>query len=264
MASKKDRFSRQVRKELGQDEPAGPAESAEEKKPQTREDMSGLVSDVRKSGQSRKDQSKPESGDADSKENQPSTVESGKAPQKAKKENTKNRKYTGSTPMARSRNVYNVSGDVRLEDYTEKAPSRDLGPILKAAGIALIVILIGFGIYRAVQFMMMPSYMLAVASEPITASNIESLAGADPALTSSNPLHIRFEWPPGSLTTDYLRIQIDRIEGGSLTEEAMLGRRPPRTANYIYFLGPMDTGRYRITVTDQSGTTLASKEIEVR
>lgn len=250
MASKKDRFSKQVRKELGQEEPEATgsqkAEPQAEDRPTTEKDMSELVSDVRKTKDSARQQNRQEDHRTEQKSS-----------------SAKNR-YQGSSSMARSRNVYNVSSDIRLEDYTEKAPSRDLGPILRAAGVVLIVIMIIFGIYRFVQFLMMPSYQLAVSSQQITESNIKELVSAEPILSAASPMHIRFEWPPGSLTTDYLRIRIDRMDAGSLVEEAMLGRRPPRTANYIYFLGPMDSGAYRITVSDADGTTLASKEVEVR
>ena len=250
MASKKDKFRRQVQKELGQDpESDSTASGKNAREPSDAGDqMSGLVSDVRKEREKK-----------DGTRRLPGSMSSDQEPSGGNRN-----RNTGKDRMARSRNVYNVSSDVRLEDYTEKGESRDFGPILRIVGVILVVLLIAFGIYRAVGWLMMPSYQLAIAGQEITDSNLEQFSSGVVNIQPGQPLHIRFQWPVGTLETDYLRITVEKAEGASYAEEAVMGRRPPRTANYIYFMGPMDAGAYRVIVTDAGGSVLSSREVVVR
>lgn len=174
---------------------------------------------------------------------------------------------TGATErMARKRDsIYNVSSDIRLEDYTEADRQRSNNSIFKMAGVLAVALIIGVLIWQAAAWLLAPSYQLAVANQEITAANIEQFSkGPVARLSASSPVHIRFQWEPGELKTDYLKILVERDEGGNFLEEAVLGRRPPRTASYIYFMGPLDSGKYRIQVLDAGGAVLSDRDLELQ
>jgi hypothetical protein len=181
-------------------------------------------------------------------------------------DSTGHSKKTGARSMARKReSIYNVSSDIRLEDYTEADRQKSNNSMFKMAGVVAVLIVIGFVIWQAALWLMAPTYQLAISNQEITAANIEQLAaGPVSRLSATSPVHIRFQWEPGELKTDYLKIMVEREEGSSFVEEAVLGRRPPRTASYIYFMGPLDSGKYRIQVLDGSGSVLADRDLELQ
>ena len=176
--------------------------------------------------------------------------------------------YSRKPIMARTRDsVYNVSSDIRLEDYTESNPDGGggVGAALRiGAGLVLLIVLL-YGVYSAGSLLFAPSYTLAVASTPLNAANAVEFAASERVSTAAgSPVYIHFQWEEGELATDYVKIQIDRVNpGGGEIEEAILARRPPITANYIQFAGPLEVGKYRITVTDRSGRRLADRMVTV-
>lgn len=181
-------------------------------------------------------------------------------------DSTGHSKKTGARPMARKReSIYNVSSDIRLEDYTEADRQKSNNSLFKMAGVVAVLLLLGFVIWQAAMYLMAPSYQLAMSNQEITGANIEQFT-ADPVsrLSAASPVHIRFQWPAGELKTDYLKILVERAEGSTYVEEAVLGRRPPRTASYIYFMGPLDAGKYRVQVLDASGSVLADRDLELQ
>lgn len=170
--------------------------------------------------------------------------------------------------MARTRDsVYNVSSDIRLEDYTDSSSEGGggIGAALRiGAGVVLLLFLL-YGLYILGGMLFAPSYTLAVSSTPVTPENALQFAEAERVSTAAGqPVYIHFQWEEGELTTDYVKIQVDRINpGGGEIEEAILARRPPITANYIQFAGPLEVGKYRITVTDRNGRRLADRVVNV-
>ncbi|MBL8019764.1 MAG: hypothetical protein JNM27_08880 [Leptospirales bacterium] len=167
---------------------------------------------------------------------------------------------------SRRDSIYNISSDIRLEDYTDGGGTSGGGAGGKARLIAggLLVVVLGFGVYYAGGWLFGPKYMLAVSSQEITAENVEDLAGEEPSLSAGHDVHIRFQWPEEKLKATYLKVKVDRVDGGQAEEQAVLGQKPPRTANYVYFKGPLDPGQYHVEVLDESGTTLRDKEFRVR
>lgn len=167
---------------------------------------------------------------------------------------------------SRRDSIYNISSDIRLEDYTDGGGTSGGGAGGKARLIAggLLVVVLGFGVYYAGGWLFGPKYMLAVSSQEITAENVEDLAGEEPSLSAGHDVHIRFQWPEEKLKATYIKVKVDRVDGGQAEEQAILGQKPPRTANYVYFKGPLDPGQYHVEVLDESGTTLKDKEFRVR
>jgi hypothetical protein len=53
------------------------------------------------------------------------------------------------------------------------------------------------------------------------------------------------------------------MEGNSLSEEAVLGRRIPKTVNYIYFAGQIDPGTYMVKVLDRERKLILERKIEI-
>lgn len=179
------------------------------------------------------------------------------------------RRYPG-MEMKKSRrdSIYNISSDIRLEDYTDGGSGSSSGGGIggKAriiAGVALVGLL-GTGIYYFAGWIFGPSYVLAVAQEDINAENAEEISKRDASLIAGEPVHIRFQWEEEGLKATYLRIKVDRVEGTSAEEQAVLGQKPPRTANYIYFRGPLDPGDYHVEVQDESGSVLRDKDFKIR
>ncbi|MEQ9362876.1 MAG: hypothetical protein RIF32_01455 [Leptospirales bacterium] len=170
-----------------------------------------------------------------------------------------------SMPKTRD-SIYNVSSDIRLEDYTEgnggSGGGGRMGTIAKIGGVIVLLAVLGWGGQQLMFWLDAPSYRITVANELIDESNATSLAES-PALvlSSSAPVHIRFDWEEGDLTTDFLRIEILHAAGGQV--EAAQERRPPLTANYVYFMGPLDPGSYRIRVLDREQVLLVERDFRV-
>ncbi len=170
-----------------------------------------------------------------------------------------------SMPKTRD-SIYNVSSDIRLEDYTEGSSGSGgggrMGTIAKIGGVLLLLGLLGWGGQQFLLWLDAPVYRVTVANELIDDTNAASLAAA-PAivLSSSAPVHIRFDWEEGDLATDFLRIEILHAAGGQV--EAAQERRPPLTANYVYFMGPLDPGSYRIRVLDRESSLLVERDFRV-
>ncbi|MBI3394728.1 MAG: hypothetical protein HY042_02725 [Spirochaetia bacterium] len=168
--------------------------------------------------------------------------------------------------MARSReSVYNVSSDIRLEDYTDDAGGGSrYTTIAKYGGIGVVAFLIIFGIYK---LLFGPSFVLAVAGSEIDEANAKTVSDVEHVTVSPGaPVYIRFQWKAGDLKTDYLKVKIDRVgeSGGKDDEEALLGRKTPKTANYIYYmLEPLDSGKYHVQVITRDGDTLREKDFAV-
>jgi len=167
---------------------------------------------------------------------------------------------------SRRDSIYNISSDIRLEDYTDGGSTSGGGIGGKARIIAgaLLFVLLGLGIYYLAGWILGPRYHLAVASQDITAENIEELEGREPSLSAGTDVHIRFQWPEEKLKATYIKVKVDRVDGGSKEEQAVLGQKPPRTANYVYFKGPLDPGVYHVEVMDESGSVMKDKEFKVR
>ncbi len=173
---------------------------------------------------------------------------------------------SSSRSMPKSRDsIYNVSSDIRLEDYTEGGGggggSGRLGMIARIGGLIVLVLLLWWGGSALVGYLTAPTYRLAIANEYIDDANAQSFADRDPILVSSGaPVYVRFDWEEGELATDYLKIEIVRTGGG---EEAVMGRRTPTTVNYIYFMGPLDPGNYELRVLDREENVLSNREFRV-
>ena len=170
--------------------------------------------------------------------------------------------------MAASRDsIYNVSSDIQLEDYTEKSSEAQAHPSrVKFFGSLALIVVLFYSIYRFFAYINAPEYKLAIANEYIDDGNIANIAKVDKVNVSANkPVYIRFDWgAAGELQTDYLRIAIYKLVSDSKQEEASLGRRKPVTANYIYFMGPLEAGQYLLEVSDRKGDILKTKNFEVR
>ncbi len=237
----------------------------EDRKASTAADSSGNTDESSRSNSS---QSHGSEGTSDRKdrENRPSSGKKDRMGGSERIDSTGHSKKTGARSMARKReSIYNVSSDIRLEDYTEADRQKSNNSMFKVAGVVAVLIIIGFVIWQAATWLMAPAYQLAISNQEITAANIEQLAtGPVSRLSATAPVHIRFQWEPGELQTDYLKIMVEREEGSAFIEEAVLGRRPPRTASYIYFMGPLDSGKYRIQVLDASGSVLADRDLELQ
>ncbi len=164
--------------------------------------------------------------------------------------------------------TYNITGDIRLEDYInakEERPIWKKGIMYRWIGIGLLVLLVVGGLWTFIAWIFTPDYKLGIATVELTSQNIDDYVDTESLMPApGQPIHIRFEWQPGSLDTDYLKIIIEKKEGARYRTEAELGRRPPRTANYLYFYGPLDPGDYRVEVWDRGGDVLEGKEIHIR
>lgn len=169
-----------------------------------------------------------------------------------------------SMPKTRD-SIYNVSSDIRLEDYTEGnggSGGGRMGTIAKIGGVIVLLALLGWGGQQLMLWLDAPTYRVTVANELIDETNAASLAEVQAlVLSSSAPVHIRFDWEEGDLATDFLRIEILRAAGGQV--EAAQERRPPLTANYVYFMGPLDPGSYQIRVLDRDKAVLVQRDFRV-
>lgn len=173
--------------------------------------------------------------------------------------------------MAKSRDsIYNVSSDIRLEDYTEASSAGGgggFGNIGRIVGGIVLVAILGAGIYSLFTWIFGPDYILAVASEEISEENIEDIAKRDDVeISTGSAVHIRFQWDEGDLKTNYLKIKIENTSKNE-EEEASMSRKTPASANYIYYVyspGPMEPGKYTVKVMDREEDVLEEKEFQVQ
>ena len=169
-----------------------------------------------------------------------------------------------SMPKTRD-SIYNVSSDIRLEDYTEGSGGSGggrMGTVAKIGGAIVLLALLGWGGQQLISWFSAPSYRITVANELIDETNAERLGEVrNLQLNSSAPVHIRFDWEEGDLTTDFLRIEILQAASGDV--EAAQERKPPMTTNYVYFMGPLDPGSYEIRVLDREKEVLAERDFRV-
>lgn len=263
MASKKDKLGQAARSRI--DESMG---KPEEKLP--RSNMEEFVRDMKGEGPpaGASEKAEPVTPPVPPRNAEASPGEETKRVSRQDASSETGRRHPG-MEMKKSRrdSIYNISSDIRLEDYTDGGSGSSGGGIggksRIIAGIALVGLL-GTGIYYFAGWLFAPSFILAVAQEDLTAENIEEIAARDAVLSAGEPVHIRFQWEEDQLKATYLRIKVDRVEGGSAEEEAILGQKPPRTATYIYFKGPLDPGDYHVEVQDESGSILEDKEFKIR
>ncbi|MBW7858165.1 MAG: hypothetical protein H3C43_07735 [Leptonema sp. (in: Bacteria)] len=237
MASKKDRLSRQIRDEV--------------EKNMGDSGMSGFVDDVA----SRRN---------DSEENQ--EVKSSYQKEKPMKQGSGAGDFRVSQDKRDS--VYNISGDIRLEDYTESKKNNRFWQkegFFRYVGFGFLSIVAIVVIWSFFGWLFGPKYKLAISTVELTEANINDfLDTKSVVLAAGQPIHIRFQWSEGDLDTDYLKILIQKKGESDFEEEAVLGRRPPQTATYIYFYGPLDHGDYKITVFDRKGSTLKERDLKIR
>ncbi|GIX40964.1 MAG: hypothetical protein KatS3mg129_3276 [Leptospiraceae bacterium] len=158
--------------------------------------------------------------------------------------------------------IYNVSADLRLEDYVEDNQKREYGPIIRNVLIFLLILLLIAGIWQLGMWLFAPKYYLSISNTEITEENYKNfLENNTISLYPGQLLHIRFTYLEKK--SDYYTIQILRMEGNTLTEEAILGRKIPKTVNYIYFAGPIDPGSYVVKVLDKQRNVIVERNIEV-
>ncbi len=164
--------------------------------------------------------------------------------------------------MSKRDSIYNVSADLRLEDYTEDIQKKEYGPFLKNLLIILLVILLLAGLWKLATWLFAPKYYLSISTTEINESNYKDfLEQKQFSLATQQMIHIRFTWV--EKISNYYTIQILKNNGQNWVEEAILGRRIPSTANYIYFAGPLDQGNYKIKVFDENKKLLTERDIEV-
>ncbi len=158
--------------------------------------------------------------------------------------------------------IYNISADLRLEDYVEDNQKKEYTPIIKNIAIFLLILLLIAGIWKIGLWLFSPNYYLSIANTEITEDNYKSfLNNKQISLYPGQIIHIRFTYLKKD--SDYYSIQILKKEGGTLTEEAILGRKIPKTVNFIYFAGPLDAGSYLVKVLNRERETIIEREIEV-
>ncbi len=158
--------------------------------------------------------------------------------------------------------IYNVSADLRLEDYVEDNQRKDYTPILKNILIFLLVLLLIAGIWKLAVYLFSPRYFLSISNTEITEENYKDFLDNNViTLYPGQLLHIRFTYLEKK--SDYYTIQVLRMEGNSLSEEAVLGRRIPKTVNYIYFAGQIDPGTYMVKVLDRERKLILERKIEI-
>lgn len=233
MASKKDRLSRQIRDEV--------------EKNMGDSGMSGFVDDVA-------------SRRSDDQENQEVNYK------------PKARQGSGMGDFRVSQDkrdsVYNISGDIRLEDYTGLKKSDRFWQkdgFFRYLGFSFLALLAVIVVWSFFGWLFGPKYKLAISTVELTETNINDFLDTKSiVLGAGQPIHIRFQWGEGDLDTDYLKILIQKKGESDFEEEAVLGRRPPQTATYIYFYGPLDHGDYKITVMDRKGNTLKERDLKIR
>ena len=167
--------------------------------------------------------------------------------------------------MAKSRDsIYNVNSDIRLEDYTSQQRRNNPNPTFKIFFICTLLFIILYYIYKFFAYLGAPDYKLGIANEYIDEKNIQRISKhSEININSKKPVYIRFQWEK-NIDTDYIRIQIFKImESGEKREETVMGRKKPKISNYIYFMGPLDMGKYELEVMDRDDNILKSKIFQV-
>lgn len=158
--------------------------------------------------------------------------------------------------------VYNVSADLRLEDYVDDKQKKEYGPIIRNVLIILLILLLITGIWKLGVYLFAPKYYLSISNTEITDENYKSfLDNNQIPLYTGQLLHIRFTYLEKK--SDYYTIQILKEEAGNLSEEAILGRKIPKTVNYIYFAGPVDPGSYIVKVLDRDRKIILERKIDI-
>lgn len=167
--------------------------------------------------------------------------------------------------MPRNRDsIYNVSTDIRLEDYTEDNDSgKNYAGIARFIGGLLLIILIAWGVYNFSGILFGPTYQVAITNEEVNEEAVAALNDqTDVVLSAARPVFIRFQWEAGGLKADYIRIRI--ISTQNNMEIAEMGRMVPVSVNYILFAGPLESGKYLIIIEDRSGAELVTREFMLR
>ncbi len=175
--------------------------------------------------------------------------------------------YRESIRMARTRDsVYNVSSDIRLEDYTDSQGGGGGGRVARIVAMVVLALLVGWGVVKVWGWIFSPGYQLAIAGQEITEENMSSfLKNETVSSTAGRPMvHIRFQWREGDLKTDLVRIRADHEQGGNFSEIASLSRRVPVTVTYVYFASVLEPGKYRIQVMDKEGKVLRERTVRVQ
>ena len=163
--------------------------------------------------------------------------------------------------------AYNAVNEKKAEEG-QRVPREQLSKASKVKFFGCIAFLLSlcYAMYYLFSSLNAPEYKLAIANEYIDKNNMKEIEKiASLKLKASKPVYIRFDWSSvEELKTDYLRIGIYSLDSGKREEEASLGRRRPRSAKYIYFMGPLEAGNYLLEVSDREGKILKEKEFEVR
>lgn len=184
-------------------------------------------------------------------------------------------KSNRSMPKTRD-SIYNVSSDIRLEDYTEGGGSGSggggrsgaLATVAKIGGILLILGMLAWGGQQLMLWIDAPEYSITVANDMIDTASVAATtatgsgaAETAAVLSSAAPVHLRFDWAPGDLTTDFLRMEV--VLAGSREVVVAKERRPPVTANYMYILGSLEPGSYMVRVLDRQQDLLIERSFRV-
>ncbi len=164
--------------------------------------------------------------------------------------------------MNKRDSVYNVSADLRLEDYIEDKQKNNFDDIFKKIILILLVLLLLLGLWQLGVWLLAPKYYLSISTTEITEENYKSfLEETQFVLAPGQIIHIRFTWIKE--VSHFFTIQIMKQEGGVWNLEATMGRKIPRTANYIYFAGPLDGGNYLVKVLDANNKLLLERQIQI-
>ena len=162
--------------------------------------------------------------------------------------------------------IYNVNSEIRLEDYNENETQKwDSLFYFKRISFVILAFLSIYLLYSFTSNLFKTHTKLAIANEYLDENNISKFYKLqNQILDSSKPIHIRFEWGYSGVDSEYLKINVFKINKGVKTEEASMGRRKPHNARYIYFMGPLESGNYSIEIIDQRQKILQKKEIKIQ
>jgi hypothetical protein len=171
--------------------------------------------------------------------------------------------------MARSRDsVYNVSSDIRLEDYADSAAGGSgggAGGIIRLVSGVVLALVVVWVLYFAWGALFGPSYILAISGNRISPEAAEEFEDQESVAPGADgEIYIHFQWRDEAPPADYIKINVFRKTTDAETEEAVLGRRPPSTAPYIQFAGPLDSGKYHVFVTDREGNVFKERIVSIR
>ncbi len=172
---------------------------------------------------------------------------------------------TAPSSQSSRQSIYNVSNDILLEEHIEDPTENTSRLDFLKIFVGIIAILgIGYGSVRLISFLKDPNYILTVSNEYTEGASKKPSSSSSRAISSNQPVYIRFQWAKGRLKTDYIRIEVYKISGKKKIEEAVIGRRKPKTANYIYFMGPLDKGNYHLRVLNRKSKLLSNKKFKVQ